>query len=75
MVGSRTILLGFGILALWHTNRREALAWALLGDGMLQLFDALLALAQRKRTLRTLAVLPTILCILDGWAAVTLSRP
>jgi hypothetical protein len=69
MVGSRTILLGLGILALWLTNRREAVAWALLGDGVLQLFDALLALAQRKRTL---AVLPTILCLLDGWAGATL---
>jgi hypothetical protein len=75
MVGSRTILLGFAILALWLTNRREALAWALLGDGVLQLFDALLALAQRKRPLRTLAVLPTILCLLDAWAGVTLGRP
>jgi len=69
MAGSRSILLGIGILALWLTNRREALAWALLGDGVLQLFDTLLALAQRKRTL---AVLPAILCLLDGCAGVTL---
>jgi hypothetical protein len=69
MVGSRTILLGFGILALWLTKRREALAWVLLGDGVLQLFDALLAFARRKRTL---AALPTILCLLDGWAGLTL---
>jgi hypothetical protein len=69
MVGSRTILLGSGILVLWLTHRLEALAWVLLGDGVLQLFDALLALAKRKRTL---AVLPTILCLLDGWAGVML---
>ncbi len=69
MVGSRTILLGLGILALWLLNRREALAWALLGDGALQLFDALLAVVRRKRTL---AALPAVLCLLDGWAGVTL---
>ena len=69
MVGSRTILLGIAILLLSLGGRREALAWVLLGDGMLQLFDALLAVAQRKLTL---AVLPAVLCLLDGSAAVVL---
>jgi len=71
MVGSRTILLGLGMLALWLTGRREALAWTLMGDGALQLFDALMAVVQRKRTL---AALPFVLFLLDGWAAITLMR-
>ncbi len=69
MTGSRTILLGVAMLAMWLTGRREALAWALLGDGVLQVFDTVLALVQRKRTL---AVLPGILLLLDGWAGLTL---
>jgi hypothetical protein len=40
-----------------------------MGDGLLQLFDALLALALRKRAV---AVLPAILCVLDGLAGVAL---
>lgn len=71
MVGSRTILLGLGILLLALGGRPEVLAWALLGDGVLQLFDAVLALAQRKRAL---AFLPAILCLLDGLAGLALMR-
>jgi hypothetical protein len=69
MAASRSILLGVAISLLAIGGRREALAWALLGDGVLQLFDALHALSQPKRTL---AVVPAVLCLLDGWAAVTL---
>ena len=69
MVGSRSILLGLVIVVLGVMNRREALGWVLVGDGLLQLFDALHAVALGKRTV---AVLPTVLCVLDGWAAVTL---
>jgi hypothetical protein len=69
MAASRTILLGLGIVTLWLTNRQEALAWVLLGDGLLQLFDALLALAKRKGTV---AVLPAVLCLLDGGAGIAL---
>ena len=71
MAGSRTILLGLGIVGLWLTNRQEALAWALLGDGVLQLFDTLLALVQRKRNV---AVFPAVLCLLDGWAGFVLMK-
>lgn len=71
MAGSRTILLGVAILLLSLEGRQEALAWALLGDGALQLFDALQALAQGKRTL---AVLPALLCLLDGCAGLALLR-
>jgi hypothetical protein len=69
MVASRTILLGLGMLTLRLTGHREALAWTLLGDAALQLFDGLLAILLGKRTL---AALPLVLCLLDGWAGITL---
>jgi hypothetical protein len=69
MVSSRTILLGVVILLLSVGGRREALAWVLLGDGALQLFDTLLALALHKRKL---AVLPALLCLFGGWAGIAL---
>jgi len=69
MIGSRSILLGLAIVALGVTNRREALGWVLVADGVLQLFDALHALGLRKRTV---AVLPAVLCVLDGLAGLTL---
>ena len=69
MIGSRSILLGLAIVALGLTNRREPLGWVLIGDGLLQLFDALHAFALRKRTV---AGLPAILCVLDGLAGITL---
>jgi hypothetical protein len=69
MIGSRSILLGLAIVALGLANKREALGWVLIGDGLLQLFDALHALALHKRTV---AVLPAALCVLDGLAAITL---
>src|SRR5882757_5193886 len=58
MMGSRSILLGLVIVALGLTIRRETLGWVLIGDGSLQLFDALLAVALRKRTM---ALLPAAL--------------
>jgi hypothetical protein len=69
MIGSRSILLGLAIVVLAFTNRREALGWVLIGDGVLQLFDALHALALRKRTV---AALPAVLCVLDGLAGIAL---
>jgi hypothetical protein len=69
MAASRSILLGVALLSLSFGARREALAWVLLGDGALQLFDALHALSLRTRRL---AVLPAILCLLDGGAGMTL---
>ena len=71
MIGSRSILLGLAIVVLAVTNRRETLGWVLIGDGVLQLFDALHALALGKRTM---AVLPVILCVLDGLAGLALLR-
>ena len=69
MIGSRSILLGLAIVALALTNRLEALGWVLIGDGLLQLFDALHALGLGKRTV---AALPAALCVLDGLAGITL---
>ena len=69
MIGSRSILLGLAIVALGFTKRWETLGAVLIGDGVLQLFDALHALALRKRTL---AVLPAALCVLDGLAGIIL---
>ena len=69
MIGSRSILLGLAIVALGFTKRRETLGWVLIGDGLLQLLDALHAIAQGKRTV---AVLPAALCVLDGVAGIIL---
>src|SRR4051794_34022079 len=69
MIGSRSILLGVAMAALGLANRRETLGWVLIGDGLLQLFDAILAVALRKRTV---AVLPAALCVLDGLAGIIL---
>ena len=69
MIGSRSILLGLALLALGVANRRQPLGWVLIADGLLQLFDALHALALRKRTV---AVLPAVLCVLDGLAGIIL---
>ena len=69
MISSRTILLGLVIVALGLANRREMLGWVLIGDGLLQLFDAFLAVALRKRAV---AALPAVLCVLDGLAGVIL---
>ena len=71
MIGSRSILLGFAIVALGLANRLETLGWVLIGDGLLQLFDAVFALALHKRAV---AVLPAVLCVLDGLAGLTLLR-
>lgn len=69
MLSSRSILLGLAIVALGFRNEREALGWVLLADGLLQLFDALHAVAQGKRTV---AALPAALCVLDGLAGIAL---
>jgi hypothetical protein len=71
MIGSRSILLGLAIVVLGFANRRQTLGWVLIGDGLLQLFDALHAIALRKRTV---AVLPAVLCVLDGLAGIILIR-
>ena len=69
MIGSRSILLGLAMVALGLANRLTTLGWVLIGDGLLQLFDALHAIALRKRTV---AVLPAVLCVLDGLAGIIL---
>jgi hypothetical protein len=61
MLASRSILLGLCMVALWLTGRREALAWVLIGDAALPLFDVFMALVGGKRMV---AVMPTVLCLL-----------
>lgn len=72
MISSRSILLGLAILTLALMGKRAALGWVLVGDGLLQAFDALHALAVLPR--RRVAILPAILCVLDGLSAVILLR-
>jgi len=69
MIGSRSILLGVAMMVLGFTNTQETLGWVLVGDGLLQLFDALRAFSLQQRNV---AALPAILCVLDGVAGVTL---
>ena len=71
MIGSRSILLGLSLVTLALTKRQEALGWVLVGDALLQAFDAFQALAVRKRAL---AILPAALCVLDALAGFTLLR-
>src|SRR4051794_37228746 len=51
MVASRTILLGTVLVVLAIRGKREGLAWVLLADGALQVFDVGLALAMHKGAL------------------------
>ena len=69
MIASRSILLGLAIVALGLANRRATLAWVLIADALLQLFDALVAIALGKRKL---AILPAALCALDGFSGIIL---
>lgn len=69
MIGSRSVLLGLVMVTLGIAGRRAPLGWVLLGDGLLQLFDAIHGLALHKRAE---AILPTVFCILDGLAAAAL---
>lgn len=71
MVASRTILLGIVLVVLAIRGKREGLAWVLLADAALQLFDTGMALATHKGAL---AVLPAALGALDVWAGVFLLR-
>jgi hypothetical protein len=66
MTGSRSIVLGLGMIALAATSRLEALGWLLAADAALQLFDTFQALLLPKRLT---AILPAALCLLDALAA------
>jgi hypothetical protein len=71
MVASRTILLGLVLVVLAIRGRRGALAWVLLADAALQVFDTGMALATHKGAL---AALPAALGALDVWAGLFLLR-
>ena len=68
---SRTILLGIVLVALAIRGRREGLAWVLLADAALQLFDTGMAIATHKSAL---AVLPAAIGVVDVWAGLFLLR-
>jgi hypothetical protein len=68
---SRTILLGIVLVVLAIRRRREGLAWVLLADAALQLFDTGMALATHKGAL---AILPAALGAMDVWAGLFLLR-
>jgi hypothetical protein len=68
---SRTILLGLIMVALALRKQREALAWVLVADALLQVFDTAMALAQHKGAI---AIMPFALGVIDLWAARVLFR-
>jgi hypothetical protein len=68
---SRTILLGAVLVVLAFRRKREGLAWVLLADAALQLFDTAMALAMNKGAL---AILPAALGAIDVWAGLFLLR-
>ena len=68
---SRTILLGVVLVVLALRRKREGLAWVLLADAALQLFDTVLALVTNKGAL---AILPMALGALAVWAGLFLLR-
>lgn len=70
MISSRSILLGVAIATLALMSKRTALGWVLVGDGLLQAFDAVHAIALLPR--RKAALFPAVLCVLDGVAALIL---
>ena len=71
MFASRTIVLGIAFIVLAMARKREGLAWVLLADAALQLFDTGMAFVTGKQAL---AVLPAALGVLDVWAALVLRR-
>jgi hypothetical protein len=71
MFASRTILLGLVLAALAIRGKRQGLAWVLLADAALQIFDTGLALAMSKGAV---AALPLLLGALDVWMALRLFR-
>jgi len=68
---SRSILLGLVLVVLGLRRAREGLAWVLLADAALQLFDTGMALATNKGAL---AILPAALGVVDAWAGLFLLR-
>ena len=68
---SRTILLGLALAVLAIRRERGALAWVLLADAALQVFDTCMALVTDKGVV---ALAPAALAGLDAWAGVVLLR-
>jgi hypothetical protein len=71
MFASRTILLAVALVILAVRGQRKGLAWVLLADAVLQVFDTGMAFATGKAAL---APFPAILGCLDTWAGLSLLR-
>lgn len=71
MFASRTLLLGMAFVVLAIRGKREGLAWVLLADSALQLFDTGMALVLGKYAV---VILPAALAAVDAWAGLVLLR-
>jgi hypothetical protein len=71
MFGSRTMILGIALVGFAIARKREGLAWVLMADAALQLFDTGLALVMGKGAL---AILPLAWGALDVGAGLVLLR-
>ena len=71
MFASRMLVFGVAFVVLVVGRSRRALAWLLVADGALQIFDVGMAVASSRGAV---AALPAILAVIDGWAARVLLR-
>lgn len=71
MFASRTLLFGIAFAVLAIRGKREGLAWVLLADATLQLFDTGMALVTGKYAV---ALLPAALSAIGAWAGLALLR-
>src|SRR5690606_6492608 len=71
MFASRTLLFGLAFAVLAIRGKREGLAWLLLADSALQVFDTAMALVAGKGAV---AALPAALAAVDVWAGLVLLR-
>ena len=71
MFASRTVLLGIALAVLAIRRERAGLAWVLMADAALQLFDTAMAVVTHKGAL---ALLPAALGAIDLWAGLILLR-
>lgn len=69
--GSRLVLFGAAFIVLAWARRWEALAWLLIADALLQVFDTGMALATGKGAL---ALVPAVIGALEVWAGMVLLR-
>jgi hypothetical protein len=71
MFASRTVLVGVAFTVLGMARKQEGLAWVLLADAVLQLFDAGMAIVAHRYNV---VVLPLAIGAIEVWAALVLLR-